>query len=65
MMNCKLHSLAAFAVVSATFLTFTSCGKKDAQQMAGAGAAPQIGVMTVEQGASDLNSAYSDRKSVV
>lgn len=58
-MNCKLHSLAAFAVVSATFLTFTSCGKKDAQQMAGAGAAPQIGVMTVEQGASDLNSAYS------
>ena len=59
MMNCKLHSLAAFAVVSATFLTFTSCGKKDAQQMAGAGAAPQIGVMTVEQGASDLNSAYS------
>lgn len=58
-MNCKLHSLAAFAVVSATFLTFTSCGKKDAQQMAGAGAAPQIGVMTVEQGASDLNSAYA------
>ena len=27
--------------------------------MAGAGAAPQIGVMTVEQGASNLNSAYS------
>lgn len=58
MKNCKLHSLVAIAAASATFLTFTSCGKKDAQQMQGAGA-PQISVVTVEKGSSDLNSAYS------
>ena len=62
MKNCKLHSLVAIAAVSATFLTFTSCGKKDAQQqmmMAAAGAAPQIGVVTVDKGSSDINSSYS------
>ena len=58
MKNRKVHSLAALAVVSATVLTFTSCGNKGQQQMPGA-TAPEIGVITVEAGNTDLNSSYS------
>ena len=58
MKNRKVHSLAALAAVSATVFTFTSCGNKAQQQMPGA-MAPEIGVITVEAGNSDLNSSYS------
>lgn len=58
MKNRKVHSLAALAAVSATVLTFTSCGNKAQQQMPGA-TAPEIGVITVEAGNTDLNSSYS------
>jgi len=54
-----MHSLATAVVATATFLTFTSCGSKDAAgQMAGQ-QAPEIGVITVQEGSSDLNSAYA------
>lgn len=55
MKNCNILTFAAIG--AAALLTFTSCGKK--QQAMGSDQAPQIGVMTVEQGNSTLNSAYS------
>ena len=56
MKNRKVHSLAAIVAASATIFTFTSCGDKSAQQMQGAGA-PEIAVLTVEAGSTDLNSS--------
>ncbi len=58
MKNRKVHSLAAIVAASATIFTFTSCGDKSAQQMQGAGA-PEIAVLTVEAGSTDLNSSYA------
>jgi len=58
MKNRKVHSLAAIVAASATVFTFTSCGNKAGQQMAG-DMAPEIGVITVEEGSSDLNSSYA------
>lgn len=58
MKNRKVHSLAAIVAVSATIFTFTSCGDKSARQMQGA-EAPEIGVLTVEAGTTDLNSSYA------
>ena len=55
MKNCNILTFAAIG--AAALLAFTSCGKK--QQAMGSDQAPQIGVMTVEQGNSTLNSAYS------
>lgn len=59
MKNCKMHSLATAVVATATFLTFTSCGSKDAAGQLAGQQAPEIGVITVQEGSSDLNSAYA------
>ena len=59
MKNCKMHSLATAVVATATFLTFTSCGSKDAAGQQAGQQAPEIGVITVQEGSSDLNSAYA------
>ena len=55
MKNCNILTFAAIG--AAALLAFSSCGKM--QQAMGSEQAPQIGVMTVEQGNSTLNSAYS------
>lgn len=59
MKNCKMHSLATAVVATATFLTFTSCGSKDAAGQQAGQQVPEIGVITVQEGSSDLNSAYA------
>lgn len=59
MKNCKMHSLATAVVATATFLTFTSCGSKDVAGQQAGQQAPEIGVITVQEGSSDLNSAYA------
>lgn len=59
MKNCKMHSFATAVVATATFLTFTSCGSKDAAGQQAGQQAPEIGVITVQEGSSDLNSAYA------
>lgn len=59
MKNCKMHALATAVVATATFLTFTSCGSKDAAGQQASQQAPEIGVITVQEGSSDLNSAYA------
>ena len=58
MKNRKVHSLAAALTATATIFTFTSCGDKSGQQ-AQTNAAPEIGVLTVQQGSSNLNSSYA------
>lgn len=58
MKNCKVQSLAAVVAASATIFTLTSCGDKNAQQQMGAGA-PEIGIITVQEGNSELNSSYA------
>lgn len=56
MKNRKLQSLAALAAASATVFTFTSCG--NSQQMQG-DATPEIGVLTLQESNTNLNSSYA------
>lgn len=58
MKNRKVHSLAAIMTATATVFTFTSCGDKSGQQMP-ADMTPEIGILTVQEGSSDLNSSYA------
>ncbi|MBJ2195173.1 MAG: efflux RND transporter periplasmic adaptor subunit [Muribaculaceae bacterium] len=58
MKNRKVHSLAAVVAATATVFTFTSCGDKSGQQMP-ADMTPEIGILTVQEGSSDLNSSYA------
>ena len=59
MKKCKVQSLAASMMATATIFTLTSCGGDNGAQQAAANMTPEIGVMTLEPTNTNLNSVYS------